>query len=80
MKEEVEIAIKCLERGKAPGVNITVEMLQAAKAGSVDVHHSLFQKIYQEVNCPTDWGNAVIVPLYKKVTEWNAAISGVSVS
>jgi len=41
-------------------------MLQAAKASSVEVLHFLLQKIYQEENCPADWGKAVIVPLYKK--------------
>jgi len=52
------------QKGKAPGVdNITAEMLQAAKAGSVEVLHVLLQKLYQEENCPADWGKAVIVPL-----------------
>jgi len=67
MKEEVENAVKCLKKGKAPGVDsITAEMLQAAKAGSVEVLHFLLHKIYQEENCQADWGKAVIVSLYKK--------------
>jgi len=41
-------------------------MIQAAKAGSVDVFHSMFQTMYQDRNSLADWGETLIVPLYKK--------------
>ena len=67
LEEEVAAAIKNLKKGKSPGEdNITAEMLQAGEECSVKMMHTLCNKIYQEEQCPADWGKAVIVPLFKK--------------
>ena len=67
LEEEVAAAIKNLKKGKSPGEdNITAEMLQAGEECSVRMMHTLCNKIYQEEQCPADWGKAVIVPLFKK--------------
>src|SRR3984885_7608136 len=67
LEEEVEAAIRNLKKRKAPGEdNITAEMIQAGERCSVEMLHTLCNKIYYEKKCPTDWGKAIIVPIHKK--------------
>ena len=67
LREEVEAAIRNLKRRKAPGEdNIMAEMIQAGETCSVEMLHTLCNKIYQERKCPADWGRAIIIPIYKK--------------
>ncbi len=65
--KEVEAAIKSLKNSKAPGKdNITAEMIKAGGESSVDILHMLCNKICRGKTCPTDWGKAIITPIYKK--------------
>ena len=67
LKGEIEEAIKNQKKRKAPGEdNITAEMIREGEECSVDMMHTLCNKIYQEKRCPTDWGKAIIVPIHKK--------------
>src|SRR3984885_8868260 len=67
LREEVEAAIKIQKKRKAPGEdNIMAEMIQAGGDCSVEMLHTLCDKVYQEKKCPADWGKAIIVPIHKK--------------
>jgi len=58
---------KNLKVNKTPGEeNITAEMIQAGAECSVEMMHKLRQKIYEEKQCPVDWGKAIIIPIHKK--------------
>uniref|UniRef100_H3ATV7 Reverse transcriptase domain-containing protein n=1 Tax=Latimeria chalumnae TaxID=7897 RepID=H3ATV7_LATCH len=64
---EVKISIESLKKKKAPGSdNITTELLQAGEEHTVKVMHMLFNKIYKQEQVPSEWGKAIILPIYKK--------------
>ena len=64
---EIEVAIRSLKSGKAPGVdNVTAEMIKAGGECTAKVMHRLCNKVLEEEQCPDDWGKAIIVPLHKK--------------
>ena len=41
-------------------------MIREGEECSVDMMHTLCNKIYKEKTCPSDWGKAIIVPIHKK--------------
>src|SRR5664279_6036906 len=63
--EEVNKAIDRLKLKKTPGIdNITAEEIKAATEGTgLHVAHSLCNRIWQEETFPSEWKQAVIVPI-----------------
>ena len=69
MKEEVRRGVKRLKLRKAPGIcGIVPEMLKAGGEVVVEWMTEVFNMVWREGVAPTDWKNAVIVPVYKKGT------------
>ena len=67
VKEEVRRSIKKLKTRKAPGIcGIVPEMLKAGDEVAVDWLAKVFNIVWREGVAPSDWKNAVIVPVYKK--------------
>ena len=66
-KLEIKQAIIQLKNGKASGPdNIPAEALKADIDTSVEMLHSLFEKIWEEEDVPTDWKEGHLVKLPKK--------------
>lgn len=67
MREEVEEAIRSLPEGKSPGAdNIPTELLKHGGNELVTIVTSLCQKIWEAKQWPTEWTQALIIPLPKK--------------
>ena len=67
LRGEIEEAINNQKKRKAPGEdNITAEMIREGEECSVEMMHTLCNRIYQGKKCPEDWGKAIIVPIHKK--------------
>ena len=65
-KEEVEVAIKRMRAGKAPGLDgCHAECLKRGGTVVVDWLVRLFNVCLREGRVPEDWRSACIVPLYK---------------
>ena len=80
MREEIEAAINILKKNRSPGVdNISAEVLQAARQSGVDVMFLLCRKICEEEKFLRMWKQAIIVPLFKKKTNYVAITTEVSV-
>ena len=67
VKEEVRRSINRLKMRKAPGIcGIVPEMFKAGGEMVVDWVAKVFNIVWREGVGPSDWKNAVIVPVYKK--------------
>ena len=67
VKEEVRRSIRRLKTRKAPGIcGIVPEMSKASGEMVVDWLAEVFNIVWRERVAPSDWKNAVIVPVYKK--------------
>ena len=65
-RDMVEMAVKKLNSGKAPGPSdITAETIKAAGAVGVNHLHSLTNKIITEGAVPSDWLKSYILSLFK---------------
>ena len=65
--KEVIGAIKRMSDGKAPGYDsITAEELKASGESGTDILHKLCNLIWRKESFPTDWGRAIITPIFKK--------------
>ncbi len=66
MEDEPEIRIE-MSDGKAPGyVSITAEELKASGESGIDILHKLYHLIWHKESFETDWGTAIITPIFKK--------------
>ena len=71
-RSEVERAVFSLKKGKAAGPDgIPAELLQAAGPVVIDRIAHLIAVIWKEETIPSDWENAVLVPLHKKGSRTN---------
>ena len=67
VKEEVRRSIRRLKTRKVPGIcGIVPEMLKAGCEMVVDWLAQVFNIVWREGVAPSDWKNAVIIPVYKK--------------
>ena len=67
LREEVVGAIKKMTEGKAPGYDsVTAEELKASGEYGIDILHKLCNQIWRNETFPTDWGRAIITPIFKK--------------
>ena len=67
MREEVKGGVRKLKMRKAPGIcGIVPEMLKAGGEVVIEWMTEVFNMVWNEGMAPSDWRNAVIVPVYKK--------------
>ena len=65
--EEIKKAIRTLNNGKAAGPDcIPADEMKAAQEVSMEVFHTLFEKIWNEEKVPSNWKEGFIVKLPKK--------------
>ena len=66
-KAEIQAAIKALKAHKAAGPDhIPPDALKAGMETSVDILHTLFQKVWEEEKIPGEWKEAHLIKLPKK--------------
>ena len=66
-REEVEVALKGLNNGKAMGPEgIPVDIWKSLEEGGVDVLFDLLQKIFEQEKMPEERRDSVIVPIVKE--------------
>ena len=66
-REEIKRAIKQLQNGKAVGPdNIPAEALKADVETMVERFYSLFEKIWEEEQVPSDWKEGYLIKIPKK--------------
>ena len=64
---EIEVAMKKMKGGKAPGVDeIPIELIKAAGAGGMHWVYRIFRAVWKEKKVPGDWKKGIIVPIFKK--------------
>jgi hypothetical protein len=65
---EVVEAIRSLKKGKAPGSDyaMTAEVLQDGGEFIIDQLTIICQRVYSELNVPSQWTSSLIIPLPKK--------------
>ena len=69
LREEVEIAVASLKKGKSAGVdNISVELVQAGGETMIDVLTEVCNRIWRTGEWPTTWTQWLIITLLKKGT------------
>ena len=74
LREEVEIAVKSLKKGKSAGIdNIPGELVQAGGRAMIEALHKLCQKIWESGEWPTQWIQSLVITLPKRATYNNAA-------
>ena len=67
LKEEVEVAVKSLKKGKAPGIdNIPAELVQAGGDCTIDALTKICNKIWKTGVWPTPWTQSLVITLPKK--------------
>ena len=67
LREEVEIAVASLKKGKSAGVdNIPVELVQAGGETMIDVLTEICNRIWRTGEWPTSWTQSLIITLPKK--------------
>ena len=67
LREEVEIAVASLKRGKSAGVdNIPAELVQAGGETMIDVLTEICNRIWRTAEWPTPWTQSLIITLPKK--------------
>ena len=66
LKSEVEWALKEIKDGKARGIdNLPIEIWKATGLGGIDLLWRLCVKIWKKEEWPTDWCQAVFIPLFQ---------------
>ena len=66
-REEVEIAVASLKKGKSAGVdNIPAELVQAGGETMIDVLTEICNRIWRTGEWPTPWTQSLIITLPKK--------------
>ena len=66
-REEVEIAVASLKKGKSSGVdNIPAELVQAGGETMIDVLTEICNRIWRTGEWPTPWTRSLIITLPKK--------------
>ncbi|XP_008483671.1 craniofacial development protein 2-like [Diaphorina citri] len=64
---EISKALGQLKNNKAPGEDlITAELMKGGGNVTINILHSLFDKIWTEKTIPKDWKCATVVPIHKK--------------
>ena len=67
LRSEIQIAIKGLKKNKSPGEdNVSAELIQEGGKTTVNIMHALCNKILNIGICPTQWTEAILIPLPKK--------------
>ena len=67
LREEVEIAVASLKKGKSAGVdNIPAELVQAGRETMIDVLTEICNRIWRTGEWPTPWTQSLIITLPKK--------------
>ena len=67
LREEVEIAVASLKKGKSAGVdNIPAELVQAGGETMIDVLTEICDRIWRTGEWPTPWSQSLIITLPKK--------------
>ena len=68
-EEEIDQAIGSLKRHKAVGKSgIVPEIVKSCGPSAMDNILDLFHTIWREESVPSEWRNAMMVPIPKKVT------------
>ena len=81
LREEVEIAVASLKRGKSAGVdNIPAELVQAGGETMIDVLTEICNRIWRTGEWPTPWTQSLIITLPKKATCSSARTTELSAS
>ena len=66
-REEVEIALQKMKKGKAAGSSgLVVEMINALGEKGIEMVLDLVRSMWTEEKMPTDWEESIIVPVYKQ--------------
>ena len=66
-REEVEVAVKSLKKGKSAGVdNIPEELVQAGGEAMISALFTICNKVWQTGEWPTTWTQSLIITLPKK--------------
>ena len=67
LREEVEIAVASLKKGKSAGVdNIPAELVQASGETTIDALTEICNRIWRTGEWPTPWTQSLIITLPKK--------------
>ena len=67
LREEVEIAVASLKKGKSAGVdNIPAELVQAGRESMIDILTEICNMIWRTGEWPTPWTQSLIITLSKK--------------
>ena len=70
LREEVEIAVAALKKGKPAGVNnISAEFVQAGGETIIDVLTEICNRIWRTGEWPTPWTQSLITTLAKALPE-----------
>lgn len=65
-EEEVELALKNMKKGRAPGpTGVTSELLRGAGKEGVKELTRIFNEIFENGEIPEDWKGSYTVPIYK---------------
>ena len=66
-REEVEVAVRKLKNGKAPGSDeIVAELVKNGGQVMVDWLWELLREVWRTKSVPQEWKNAILIPLHKK--------------
>ena len=66
-REEVEVAVRKLKNGKAPGSDeIVAELVKNGGQVMVDWLWELLREVWRTKRVPQDWKNVILIPLHKK--------------
>ena len=66
-REEVEVAVRKLKNGKAPGSDeIVAELVKNGGQVMVDWLWELLREVWRTKGVPQEWKNAILIPLHKK--------------
>ena len=69
LREEVEIAVASLKKGKSAGVdNIPAELVQAGGDTMIDVLTAICNRVWRTGEWPTPWTQSLIITLPKRAT------------
>ena len=67
LREEVEVAVRCLKAGKSPRVDdISSELLKNGGEATTTVLTALCQKIWGTKEWPREWTQSLVIPLPQK--------------
>ena len=78
LREEVEIALASLKKGKSAGVdNIPAELVQAGGETMIDVLTEICNRIWRTGEWPTPWTQSLIITLKKCVQDFKKAFDRV---